>query len=58
MVNQRTIQFVEYTYVYTYILSYNMLVGFLVKTQGLKPGCSLNAKKPFSEFCSLNGEKY
>lgn len=31
---------------------------FSVKTQGLKHGCSLGAEKPFSEFCSLNGEKY
>lgn len=31
---------------------------FSVKTQGLKHGCSLSAEKPFSEFCSLNGEKY
>lgn len=31
---------------------------FSVKTQGLKHGYSLGAEKPFSEFCSLNGEKY
>lgn len=31
---------------------------FSVKSQGLTQGYSLSAAKPFSEFCSLNGEKY